>query len=96
MTGLVTRQYTHLRLLARQRRVRARLRLRTGARKRHSNRPVENRRKFNGCNKFYANLYLGDTKNEFRDMHRDFNGYDLRLINTRDRPSDADRLREPV
>lgn len=33
-------------------------------------------------NKVYANLYHGDTKNEFRDLERDYNGYDLRLINT--------------
>jgi hypothetical protein len=32
--------------------------------------------------KIYANLYIGDTENQFRDMHRDFDGYDLRLINT--------------
>jgi hypothetical protein len=34
---------------------------------------------------FYANLYIGDTENKFRDMHRDYDGYDLRLIN---RPKD--------
>jgi hypothetical protein len=33
-------------------------------------------------NLFYANLYHGDTKNEFRDMHREYSGYDLRLINS--------------
>ncbi len=33
------------------------------------------------CNKFYANLYNGDTRNEFRDTRRNYNGYDLRLIN---------------
>jgi len=33
-------------------------------------------------NQLYANLYVGDTKNEFRDTHRDMNGYDLRLTNT--------------
>lgn len=33
-------------------------------------------------NKFYANMYYGDTQNEFRDTHRTFDGYDLRLINT--------------
>ena len=32
-------------------------------------------------NQFYGNLYVGDTKNEFRGTHRDFYGYDLRLIN---------------
>lgn len=32
-------------------------------------------------NQFYANVYAGDTKNEFRGTHRDLNGYDLRLIN---------------
>jgi hypothetical protein len=34
----------------------------------------------------YANLYYGDTENEFRDMHRQFSGYDIRLIN---RPNDG-------
>jgi hypothetical protein len=33
-------------------------------------------------NQFYANLYHGDTTNEFRDMDRNYNGYDLRLINS--------------
>lgn len=33
-------------------------------------------------NRFYANLYVGENKNEFRDLRRQFNGYDLRLINT--------------
>ena len=33
-------------------------------------------------NLLYANLYTGDTKNEFRDTHRSMNGYDLRLINS--------------
>jgi hypothetical protein len=33
------------------------------------------------ANQFYANLYVGDTKNEFRDTHRDMNGYDLRWMN---------------
>lgn len=33
-------------------------------------------------NQFYANLYVGDTKNEFRQTHRDFNGFDLRLMNS--------------
>ena len=28
----------------------------------------------------YANMYLGDTKNEFRDTHRQFNGFDVRWI----------------
>jgi hypothetical protein len=36
----------------------------------------------NESNQLYANLYLGDTRNEFRDMHRQFNGWDLRLTNT--------------
>jgi hypothetical protein len=35
----------------------------------------------NDANQFYANLYIGDTENKFRDMHRDYDGYDLRLIN---------------
>lgn len=34
------------------------------------------------ANQFYANLYVGDTENEFRDTHRSMNGYDLRLINS--------------
>jgi hypothetical protein len=29
----------------------------------------------------YANLYYGDTENMFRDMNRQFTGYDVRLIN---------------
>jgi hypothetical protein len=29
----------------------------------------------------YANLYYGDTENFFRDTHRQFGGYDVRLIN---------------
>ncbi len=33
-------------------------------------------------NQFYANLYVGDTKNEFRNTHRNIDGYDLRLINS--------------
>ncbi len=33
-------------------------------------------------NQLYANLYVGNTKNEFRDTHRDMNGYDIRLTNT--------------
>ena len=37
--------------------------------------------RLNHSNKLYANLYIGDTKNEFRETHRDFGGYDLRLIN---------------
>src|SRR4029450_3287384 len=28
----------------------------------------------------YANMYIGDTKNEFRDTHRQFNGFDVRWI----------------
>jgi hypothetical protein len=36
----------------------------------------------NECNQLYANLFIGDTKNEFRDTHRTYGGYDLRLINT--------------
>lgn len=32
-------------------------------------------------NRFYGNLYVGNTKNKFRDTHRYFNGYDLRLMN---------------
>jgi hypothetical protein len=35
----------------------------------------------NDANQLYANLYLGDTENKFRDMHREYSGYDLRLIN---------------
>jgi hypothetical protein len=37
--------------------------------------------KVDECNQFYANLYIGDTENKFRDMHRDYDGYDLRWIN---------------
>ena len=48
------------------------------------------------ANQLYANLYVGDTKNEFRDTHRDMNGYDLRLINTFVRPGHVDRLCEPI
>lgn len=33
-------------------------------------------------NDVYANLYIGDTHNEFRDTHRRFSGVDVRLINT--------------
>ena len=29
----------------------------------------------------YANMYLGQTHNEFRDTHRDFGGFDVRWIN---------------
>lgn len=32
-------------------------------------------------NQLYTHLYFGDTKNEFRGTHRDFNGFDLRLTN---------------
>ena len=35
----------------------------------------------NERNQFYANLYLGDTKQQFRDMHREFRGVDVRLTN---------------
>jgi hypothetical protein len=34
------------------------------------------------CNQVYANLYIGETKNKFRDTHRDYDGYDLRWINS--------------
>ena len=34
------------------------------------------------CNKFYGNMYVGNTRDDLRDMSREFNGYDLRLINT--------------
>jgi hypothetical protein len=33
------------------------------------------------CNQFYGIAYVGDTENEFRDTHRNFHGYDLRLTN---------------
>jgi hypothetical protein len=33
------------------------------------------------CNQLYANLYIGETENKFREMHRDYDGYDLRWIN---------------
>lgn len=33
-------------------------------------------------NMFYSNLYVGQTHNENRDTHREYNGWDLRLINT--------------
>jgi hypothetical protein len=33
-------------------------------------------------NQLYANVFVGDTKNKFRDTHRDMRGYDLRLINS--------------
>jgi hypothetical protein len=36
----------------------------------------------NDCNRFYGNLFNGDTKNKFRDTRRTFDGFDLRLINT--------------
>lgn len=32
-------------------------------------------------NKLYANSYYGDTRNQFRDTHRQFSGVDVRLIN---------------
>lgn len=32
-------------------------------------------------NRLYANMYVGDTKNEFRNTHRNYDGYDLRLMN---------------
>ncbi len=35
----------------------------------------------NEVNQVYAHLYLGDTKNKFRETHRSFNGLDLRLTN---------------
>lgn len=35
----------------------------------------------NHVNQFYGNIYVGDTKNEFRGTHRTFYGYDLRVIN---------------
>lgn len=37
----------------------------------------------NECNQFYGNVYVGNTKNKFRDTHRNYNGYDLRLMNDR-------------
>jgi hypothetical protein len=33
------------------------------------------------ANQLYANLYIGNTENKFRDTNRGFSGYDLRLIN---------------
>ncbi len=33
-------------------------------------------------NRLYANTYVGNTENNFRETHRDFYGYDLRLINS--------------
>ena len=36
----------------------------------------------NDVNQLYANLYVGNTKNKFRDTHRYMEGYDLRLTNT--------------
>jgi hypothetical protein len=38
--------------------------------------------KLTDTNQLYANIFHGDTKNEFRDMHRESSGYDLRLTNT--------------
>ncbi len=35
----------------------------------------------NVANQIYANLYLGNTENKFRDTNRGFSGYDLRWIN---------------
>jgi hypothetical protein len=32
-------------------------------------------------NELYANLYYGDTENLFRDLNRQFSGYDVRLMN---------------
>ncbi|MBI1900708.1 MAG: hypothetical protein HYS13_06315 [Planctomycetia bacterium] len=36
----------------------------------------------NEFNQFYANVYHGDTKNEFRGTHREFSGFDLRVTNS--------------
>lgn len=36
----------------------------------------------NDCNQVYASLFNGNTKNEFRDTHRKFGGFDLRLMNS--------------
>lgn len=36
----------------------------------------------NDCNHFYGNVYHGDTENKFRDTHREFIGFDVRLVNT--------------
>lgn len=33
------------------------------------------------ANQIYANLYLGNTENQFRGSRRNFNGYDVRLTN---------------
>lgn len=33
------------------------------------------------ANQLYANLYIGNTENQFRDTNRGFSGYDLRWIN---------------
>lgn len=33
-------------------------------------------------NRFYGNLFYGDTQNKFRDTHRIFKGFDLRVTNT--------------
>jgi len=35
----------------------------------------------NEANQLYANLYVGDTENKFRDTKRSYYGYDLRLTN---------------
>jgi hypothetical protein len=37
--------------------------------------------RLNDDNQFYANLYIGATENKFRNFDRDYDGYDLRLIN---------------
>ncbi|MFO0868996.1 MAG: hypothetical protein U0935_08575 [Pirellulales bacterium] len=36
----------------------------------------------NESNKVYTYAYYGDTRNQFRDTHRQFSGVDVRLINT--------------
>lgn len=36
----------------------------------------------NENNRFYGNLFVGNTHNEFRNTRRQFGGYDLRLTNT--------------
>jgi hypothetical protein len=33
------------------------------------------------CTQFYANIYYGDTENDFRETHREFSGADLRITN---------------
>ncbi len=38
--------------------------------------------KLTDCNQLYGNCYIGDNKDQLRDTHREFNGYDLRLINS--------------